>query len=120
MGEVSPVVDPPHAIIVGAGPNLPPAPPPPPPGFLHARCWGIPPLAAASPFFNHVPLEEHGLRWIDPPAACAHPFDDGTAALLLRSTRETGETLGPDARAWRALFDPLVSPFHPPPPPTPR
>ena len=137
MGEVSPVVDPPDAIIVGAGPNGLAAAvtlaragwkvrvleaadaigggartlPLTLPGFLHDRCSGIHPLAAASPFFNHVPLEEHGVRWIDPPAACAHPFDDGTAALLLRSTRETGETLGPDARAWRALFDPLVSGF---------
>jgi phytoene dehydrogenase-like protein len=42
------------------------------------------------------------------PAALAHPFDDGTAALLLRSPADTGATLGPDARAWAALFDPLA------------
>ena len=35
-----------------------------------------------------LPLEEHGLEWIKPPAALAHPFDDGTAALLERSRRQ--------------------------------
>jgi len=81
------------------------------PGFQHDRCSAIHPLAAASPFFRTLPLERHGLRFVDPPAACAHPFDDGTAALLLRSTRATGETLGEDAGAWRALFDPFVEGF---------
>jgi phytoene dehydrogenase-like protein len=82
------------------------------PGFLHDHCSAIHPLAVASPYFATLPLAEHGLRFIEPPAACAHPFDDGTAALLLRSTRETGETLGPDARAWRSTFDPLATAFH--------
>lgn len=81
------------------------------PGFLHDHCSGIHPLAAASPFFKSLPLARHGLRFVEPPAACAHPFDDGTAALLLRSTRETGDTLGQDGRAWRALFDPLAHDF---------
>jgi phytoene dehydrogenase-like protein len=81
------------------------------PGFLHDHCSAIHPLAVASPFFRALPLEAHGVAWIEPPAACAHPFDDGTAALLLRSTRETGETLGGDARAWRALMEPLAGGF---------
>jgi phytoene dehydrogenase-like protein len=83
------------------------------PGFLHDHCSAIHPLAAASPFFRTLPLAAHGLSWIEPPAACAHPFDDGTAALLLRSTRETGETLGGDGRAWRALLEPLAEEFAP-------
>lgn len=82
------------------------------PGFLHDHCSAIHPLAAGSPFLRRLPLAEHGLSWVEPPVALAHPFDDGTAALLVRSTRETGETLGPDARAWRALFDPLAGRFH--------
>ncbi|HEY6100111.1 MAG TPA: NAD(P)/FAD-dependent oxidoreductase, partial [Anaeromyxobacter sp.] len=81
------------------------------PGFLHDRCSAIHPLAVASPFFRTVGLEARGLRWVHPPAACAHPFDDGTAALLVRSPRETGEMLGEDARAWRALFEPLAEDF---------
>jgi phytoene dehydrogenase-like protein len=82
------------------------------PGFLHDHCSAIHPLAAASPFFRSVPLVEHGLRFVHPPAACAHPFDDGTAALLLPSSRETGDTLGTDRHAWMELFDPLVEEFE--------
>ncbi|HTP26414.1 MAG TPA: NAD(P)/FAD-dependent oxidoreductase [Anaeromyxobacteraceae bacterium] len=82
------------------------------PGFLHDHCSSIHPLALASPFFRSLPLAKHGLRFVEPPAACAHPFDDGTAALLLRSTRGTGETLGRDARGWRVLFEPLAENFQ--------
>jgi phytoene dehydrogenase-like protein len=82
------------------------------PGFLHDHCSAVHPLAAGSPFFRRLPLAAHGLRFVEPPVACAHPFDDGTAALLLRSTRATGETLGADAPAWRALFDPLADGFE--------
>jgi phytoene dehydrogenase-like protein len=81
------------------------------PGFLHDHCSAIHPLAVASPFFRTLPLAAHGLSWIEPPAACAHPFDDGTAALLLRSPRDTGDTLGEDGRAWRALLEPLAGEF---------
>lgn len=79
------------------------------PGFLHDRCSAVHPLAVGSPFFRGLPLAAHGLSWIAPPAELAHPFDDGTAALLLRSTRATGETLDrADARAWHALLGPLA------------
>jgi phytoene dehydrogenase-like protein len=81
------------------------------PGFLHDRCSAIHPLAAASPFFRRLGLEGRGLRWIDPPAAAAHPLDDGTAALLVRSVDETAAGLGPDAGAWRSLFQPLAARF---------
>jgi phytoene dehydrogenase-like protein len=78
------------------------------PGFVHDVCSAIHPLAVASPFLRTVPLEAHGVEWIEPPAALAHPFDDGTAALLERSLEATGETLGRDARRYRALLVPLV------------
>lgn len=77
------------------------------PGFVHDVGSAIHPLGYASPFFGTLPLEEHGLEWIHPPAPLAHPFDDGTAAVLERSTRETAATLGPDARAYGRLMDPL-------------
>src|SRR6185369_1824572 len=48
------------------------------PGFVHDVCSAIHPLAIASPFFRSLPLSKHGLAWIQPPAALAHPFDDGT------------------------------------------
>ena len=78
------------------------------PGFLHDVCSAIHPLGAASPFFRTVPLAEHGVEWIEPPVALAHPFDDGTVALLERSPRATGETLGPDAARYRRLLEPLA------------
>jgi phytoene dehydrogenase-like protein len=78
------------------------------PGFRHDHCSAIHPLGAASPFFRRLPLAAHGLAWIESPAAVAHPFDDGTAALLVRSFEETGATLDPgDGAAWRALFAPF-------------
>jgi phytoene dehydrogenase-like protein len=82
------------------------------PGFQHDHCSAIHPLAAASPCLRRLPLVAHGVRWIAPPAEVAHPFDDGTAALLLRSPAATAETLdGADARAWPALFTPLAARF---------
>jgi len=66
-------------------------------------------MAVASPFFRSVSLTEHGLEWIQPPAPLAHPFDDGTAAVLERSFDETGQTLGGDAAAYRRLMEPLVA-----------
>lgn len=79
------------------------------PGFTHDHCAAVHPLGIASPFFRTLPLERHGLSWVQPDAPLAHPFDDGTAALLERSTRATGETLDRvDTRAWSKLLDPFV------------
>ncbi|MBA3357334.1 MAG: NAD(P)/FAD-dependent oxidoreductase [Pyrinomonadaceae bacterium] len=79
------------------------------PGFVHDICSAIHPLAVASPFFRMIPLERHGLEWIHPPAPLAHPFDDGTAAVLERSIKRTSETLGGDAEAYRKLMQPLAA-----------
>ena len=78
------------------------------PGFRHDVCSAIHPLAAASPFFSQLPLERHGLSLIQPPAALAHPFDDGTAALLQRDISATGDTLDQgDAESYAELLRPL-------------
>ncbi len=82
------------------------------PGFKHDICSSVYALGLASPFFRALPLEEKGLKWVYSPAALAHPFDDGTAALLKRSTAETGETLGVDQRAYQKLMDPLVAHYE--------
>jgi phytoene dehydrogenase-like protein len=78
------------------------------PGFLHDVCSAIHPLGQASPFFRTLPLKEHGLSWIHPPLALAHPFDDGSAATLSCSIAESATTLGPDADAYQALMQPFV------------
>ena len=79
------------------------------PGFHHDLGSSCYPLGVASPFFNSLPLADHGLRWIEPPAALAHPLDDGTAVTLEHSLKETAAQLGPnlyshDPKAWRSLF----------------
>ena len=78
------------------------------PGFHHDVCSAIHPLGAASPFFRSLPLEEHGLHWIHPPVVLAHPFDDGSAAILDRSVETTARTLGPDADAYRDVMRPYL------------
>lgn len=78
------------------------------PGFIHDICSAIHPVGIASPFFRDLPLEQHGLQWIQPLAPLAHPFDDGSAAILERSIGETCTTLGSDANAYKNLMVPLV------------
>jgi phytoene dehydrogenase-like protein len=79
------------------------------PGFAHDVCSAVHPLGIGSPFFRRLPLAAHGLEWIQPPAPVAHPFDDGTAVLMERSTAAMEPQLGPDAPAWQALMDPFVA-----------
>ena len=78
------------------------------PGFVHDTCSAVYPFVVSSPFFSTLPLQDHGLEWVYPPVPLAHPFDDGTAALLRPSLDETAEDLGPDAAAYRGLIGPLL------------
>src|SRR5882762_932215 len=78
------------------------------PGFIHDICSAIHPMAANSPFFSSLPLAQHGLEYIYPPTAAAHPFDDGTAAVLRGSVEETARLFGKDERTYRQLMEPLV------------
>lgn len=79
------------------------------PGFVHDPFSAVHPLGIGSPFFRTLPLGEHGLEWIHPPAPLAHPLDNGTAAILERSIEATGATLGPDAAAYRELAEPFAT-----------
>lgn len=78
------------------------------PGFIHDTCSAVHPLAVGSPFFKTLSLAEYGLEFIYPPAAVAHPFDDGSAILLQRSVEQTSQQFGADARSYRSLLTPLV------------
>ncbi|MGH7630044.1 MAG: phytoene desaturase family protein [Gemmatimonadales bacterium] len=77
------------------------------PGFTHDVCSAVHPLALASPFFRSLPLRPD-LEWVQPPAAVAHPLDDGSAAVLDRSLDATATALGAGGRGWRALHAPFV------------
>jgi phytoene dehydrogenase-like protein len=63
------------------------------PGFVHDICSAIHPLAAASPFFSSLPLQEFGLGWINPPLAVVHPFDDEPPVVLSQSLDRTLSSL---------------------------
>ncbi|MBC7893539.1 MAG: NAD(P)/FAD-dependent oxidoreductase, partial [Sphingobacteriaceae bacterium] len=78
------------------------------PGFTHDICSAILPMAVGSPFFQTLPLHEHGLEFVHPPLAAAHPYDDGTAAILSQSIDETAWRLGTDEQTYRSLFQTLT------------
>ncbi len=78
------------------------------PGFRHDVGSSVYPLGVASPFFRELPLEQFGLRWIEPAAAMAHPLDDGSAVMLEHRLEATAAGLGGDADTWRRLMGPLV------------
>jgi phytoene dehydrogenase-like protein len=93
------------------------------PGFVHDVCSAVHPFGRTSPFFAEAGLERHGLRWVEPPAAFAHPLDDGSAVIVTRDLDETARQLGRDGDSYRRLIGPIVrgfgdlipdilSPFH--------
>ena len=79
------------------------------PGFTHDICSAVHPLAALSPFFSRLPLQQHGLEYIYPPIAAAHPFDNGDAAVLKQDVAETALLLGTDQQAYIQLLQRLVA-----------
>ncbi|MGQ5229616.1 phytoene desaturase family protein [Streptomyces sp. MN3] len=79
------------------------------PGFRHDPCSAAHPLAVSSPAFRGLSLERYGLQWLHPELPMAHPFPDGTAAVLSRSVGETAASFGPrDAGAYRRLVTPFL------------
>jgi phytoene dehydrogenase-like protein len=78
------------------------------PGFVHDICSAIHPMALASPFLQTLPLHQYGLEYIHPGVAAAHPFDDGTAAVLQHSLTATAKSLGKDEQAYKTLMEPVV------------
>ncbi|MES9560285.1 MULTISPECIES: FAD-dependent oxidoreductase [unclassified Streptomyces] len=79
------------------------------PGFRHDPCSAVHPLGIGSPAFNAMPLARHGLEWLQPELALAHPFPDGTAAVLTGSVGESAMSLGArDAGAYRRLVAPYL------------
>jgi phytoene dehydrogenase-like protein len=78
------------------------------PGFWHDFGSAVHPLAAGSPFFSSLPLQDYGLEWIHSAAPLAHPFDDGTAVVLERNLENAKSSLGADGNAWGRLMQPFV------------
>ena len=82
------------------------------PGFLHDTWSAVYPAAAASPVFASFELERHGLEWVHPRYAMAHPLPDGRAAALARDVGETAATLDAlhagDGGRWAAFAAPYL------------
>ena len=79
------------------------------PGFVHDVCSAIHPLAPGSPCFRSLPLERHGLEWVQPGIPLAHPLDGGRAAWMERSVAATARSLEGDAAAYSRMMEPLVA-----------
>ncbi|HLY83257.1 MAG TPA: NAD(P)/FAD-dependent oxidoreductase, partial [Acidimicrobiales bacterium] len=72
-------------------------------------CSAVHPLGIASLAFEALGLEHHGLRWLQPPVAMAHPLPDGDAAVLHNSLDATVRELGRDGVQYRRLLGHFVS-----------
>ncbi len=86
------------------------------PGFRHDVFSAVHPASVVSPVFAELELERHGLRWIHPGLAMAHPLPGGRAAVLDRDLARTVASLdglGPgDGRRWRELVEPYLRNFE--------
>jgi len=79
------------------------------PGFRHDPCSAVHPLGAGSPVLRRLGLERFGLSWVQPELPVAHPFPDGTAAVLARSVDETVRSLDDgDGPAYRRMLGPFL------------
>jgi phytoene dehydrogenase-like protein len=76
------------------------------PGLLHDDCSATHPFAPGSRALAPLDLGRHGLEWAWPEVDLAHPFDDGSAAVMVRSIEQTAAGLGPAGAAWKRLFGP--------------
>ncbi len=79
------------------------------PGYTHDVCAAVFPMAVISPILRELPLQDFGVKWLYPKVSVAHPFADGTAAMIARSLDKTVDSLGADGRAYRRLFAPLLT-----------
>ncbi len=79
------------------------------PGFRHDVCAAVHPLGMGSPFLRQLPLEEHGLRWVQPPIPFAHPISPREAVLVHRSVEATASEIGGvDGEEYRNRIGKLV------------
>jgi phytoene dehydrogenase-like protein len=81
------------------------------PGYHHDVCSAAHPLWILSPFLSRLPLEAHGLTWIQPSASIAHPLDGEPAVILRTSLEQTAASLGRDAGAYKRVIGPFL--HHP-------
>ena len=77
------------------------------PGFHHDLGSSVYPMGCASPFFRSLQLD---VEWVEPPACCAHPLDDGSAVMLEHSVEATAQGLdAEDCAAYESLMSSTVA-----------
>jgi phytoene dehydrogenase-like protein len=81
------------------------------PGLVHDICSAVHPMAVGSPVLRSFGLDRHGLEWRWPEVDCAHPLDDGSAGVMLRSIDATAAGLDRDGPAWGQTFGASVAAF---------
>lgn len=92
-------------------------------GTKHDICSAVHPLGIASPVFQGWKLEKYGLEWIEPDIRLAHPFEDGSAAIVASDWNRTIASLGeggqqyqdlilPLAEAWSDIKNDILAPLH--------
>jgi phytoene dehydrogenase-like protein len=74
------------------------------PGLIHDDCSAVHVMAVGAPSLNELELERHGLQWCWPEVDLAHPLDDGSAGVVLRSLADTAAGLGEDGSRWERIF----------------
>jgi phytoene dehydrogenase-like protein len=97
------------------------------PGFVHDLGAGFFPLARVSPALAALPLERHGVSWLNADVESCHPALDGSSASIVRLAAlgaDAGKYFGDadDTRRWEhvarahaelesSLFPALLGPF---------
>jgi phytoene dehydrogenase-like protein len=86
------------------------------PGFVSDTYSAVHPAAVASPVFRRLPLADHGLEWVHPEFAMAHPMPDGRAGVLHRDLDRTAAHLDElhagDGTAWARWARPYLERFE--------
>ena len=91
------------------------------PGFHHDTFSSVYPAAVASPVWGRMPLDRHGLEWVHPEAAYAHPLPGGDAKFLYRDLDRTARSVGgrwgefaePFLEHWEAVRATMLTGFPP-------
>ncbi len=80
-------------------------------GAVHDFGSAVHPLVMASPFMKTIDWADHGLQWINPEAAMAHPLDDSRAVVVWRDLDRTVAELEADGSPYRRLYEGPVRHF---------
>jgi phytoene dehydrogenase-like protein len=74
------------------------------PGVLHDECSAVHTMAVGAPAILEHDLGRYGLEWCWPDVDLAHPLEDGSAPVMVRSIDATAAGLGEDGERWRRIF----------------